>query len=200
MGWLPEPIQAYFVPVEGLSNFVFFPWIGLVFAGAFAGVLIDAVEPGEQERRLNVAAAGVGAALTAAGYAASFLPEQDATFWTTSWSFLVMRIGIGMMGIAAAYAWTAAAVRPGHWSPMARMGRSSLFIYWVHVEIVYGLISRPWHRGLPLPAVAIALAALTALMFSTTIVKERIERSFRLKPEVTGPPKRMSWLPRLGGR
>jgi uncharacterized membrane protein len=172
---LPDPIEAYFVPVEGLSNFVFFPWMGLVFAGAFAGVLIDAVATTHQERRLNIAFGAAGAALTAAGYAASYLPDQNATFWTTSWSFLVMRIGIGMIGIAAAYAWTAAALGAGRWSPLAQMGRASLFIYWIHVEIVYGLISRPWHRGLPLHAVGLALVALIALMLGCAVVKERVE-------------------------
>ena len=30
---------------------------------------------------------------------------------------------------------------------LVQLGRTSLFIYWIHVELVYGLISRPLHRG-----------------------------------------------------
>ena len=35
-----------------------------------------------------------------------------------------------------------------------QLGRTSLFIYWIHVELVYGLISLPLHRALSLPAAA----------------------------------------------
>ncbi len=38
---LPDPIEAYLRPVGGLSNFVFFPWAGFVFAGAIAGLILD---------------------------------------------------------------------------------------------------------------------------------------------------------------
>ena len=178
--WLPDPIEAYFVPVDGLSNFVFFPWIGLVFAGALVGVPIDAVATVDRERRVTAAVGVAGAVLTTVGYAASYLPEQQATFWTTSWSFLAMRIGIGMVGIAAAFAWIGAAIPPDRWSPLAQLGRASLVIYWIHVEIVYGLLSRPWHRGLPLPGVGVAFVVVVALMLLCAVVKERIESASAL--------------------
>ena len=38
---LPDPIEAYLRPAGGLSNFVFFPWAGFVFAGALAGLVLD---------------------------------------------------------------------------------------------------------------------------------------------------------------
>ena len=36
------------------------------------------------------------------------------------------------------------------WSPLQAFGRSSLFVYWIHVEMVYGLISLPLHGALSL--------------------------------------------------
>ena len=33
--------------------------------------------------------------------------------------------------------------------PLATLGRASLFIYWIHVELVYGYASWFWRRRLP---------------------------------------------------
>ena len=30
-----------------------------------------------------------------------------------------------------------------------QFGRASLFVYWVHVELVYGVLTAPIHRRLP---------------------------------------------------
>ena len=44
------------------------------------------------------------------------------------------------------------------WSPLRQLGRTSLFIYWIHVEMVYGLISLPLHHALTLRQTWFALA------------------------------------------
>src|SRR5688572_6418004 len=49
--FLPDPLEAYIVPVAGVSNFVLFPWIGLAFAGGVIGVLIDAAYEPDREKR-----------------------------------------------------------------------------------------------------------------------------------------------------
>ena len=54
------------------------------------------------------------------------------------------------------------------------MGRTSLFIYWIHVELVYGLISRPLHGALSLPAAWAAFAAFSLLMLWIAGAKERL--------------------------
>ena len=44
-------------------------------------------------------------------------------------------------------------------------GRTSLFVYWVHVELVYGALSFPLWKALELHGVLIAYALLTLFMF-----------------------------------
>ena len=44
--------------------------------------------------------------------------------------------------------------------PLAKLGRSSLFIYWIHVELVYGYASWIWRHRLPLWGTAIAFVAV----------------------------------------
>ena len=62
---------------------------------------------------------------------------------------------------------------PG-WSPLQQLGRTSLFIYWIHVEMVYGLISLPLHKGLSFGAACAGLVAFAAFMLVCSIVKERV--------------------------
>jgi hypothetical protein len=49
--------------------------------------------------------------------------------------------------------------------PLARLGRSSLFIYWIHVELVYGYASWGWRHRLPLWGTAIAFILFCMLMY-----------------------------------
>jgi uncharacterized membrane protein len=187
--FLPAPILAYIVPVAGLSNFVVFPWTALVLAGAFVGVLIDAAQTPPLDWRIHQRLAAGGAIVSIAAFAASFLPTPfpASYFWTTSPAYLFLRSGLATLGVAGAHAW----VR--HWggahrSLLAQLGRTSLFIYWIHVELVYGLISRPWHRGLDLQQAVAAYVAFCGLMLVCSIGKERIERDyFRPRMAIGGP-------------
>lgn len=178
---LPGPIEAYFRPVPGLTNFVFLPWAAFVFAGAALGVLIDLARDPAQERRLNVLFGLGGGALAAGAFALSYLPTPfgGSYFWTTSPAYFFLRVGLMTAAIAAAYAWE---FRPGgreKWSPVQQLGRTSLFIYWIHVEMVYGLISLPLHRALTLPQVAAAYAAFALFMLACSILKDRIVDAWR---------------------
>ena len=179
-GFLPAPLQAYIVPIDGLSNFVFFPWMALVFAGACVGVLIDAGQTPEIDRRLQRRLALGGALVSLAAFAASFLPSPfgPSYFWTTSPAYLFLRSGLTVLAVAGSYAWVWSWGEGPHWSPITQLGRTSLFIYWIHVELVYGLISRPLHRSLTLFEAAIGYLALCALMLWCSIAKERIARRF----------------------
>jgi fucose 4-O-acetylase-like acetyltransferase len=173
---LPDALEAYLRPVEGLTNFTFFPWAGFVFAGAILGVLLDRARPGDRERSLNVAFALGGAGLAAAAYGASFLPSPYARseYWTTSPAFFFLRLGLLTAAIAAAYAWGRRRGGQHRWSPVEQLGRTSFFIYWIHVEMVYGLISVAWHHRLTLPQVCAALAGFLVFMLCCSIWRDRV--------------------------
>ena len=187
---LPDPIEAYLVPVPDLSGFVFFPWVALVFAGACAGVLIDAARTARQEQRLNIAFAAGGMGLAAAAFALSYLPSPVAVsdFWTTSPAYLAIRTGIMVAGIAAAFAWTRAFVPRGTRSPLSQLGRTSLFIYWIHVELIYGLISLPLHRSLSLRQACLAYLLFSAGMLACSRAKDRLLERYGRRPVVIPRP------------
>jgi uncharacterized membrane protein len=176
LAWLPDPVEGYIRPIPGLTNFSLFPWAAFVPAGAVAGVLIDRARASVEEARLNAGFALGGALLASAAYAASFLPTPYARsdFWTSSPSFFLMRVGIMTVAIAVAYAWEQ---RPGagrRWSPMRLLGQTSLFIYWIHVEMVYGLISTPLHRALTLVQAWGALGLFCLFMLLCAAAKVRV--------------------------
>jgi uncharacterized membrane protein len=194
---VPDPIEAYIRPIAGLSNFVFFPWTAFVLVGAFIGVILDGTSSA-RESRANLAIFVAGAFVAGAAFAASYLPSPfpHSSFWHTSPSFFFIRAGLMTAAIGAAYAWQS---RPGgleKWSPIRQLGRSSLFIYWIHVEMVYGLISLPLHNALTLPQSLFLFVVFSCFMLGCAIAKDRVVASWK---EVQKVPRRFQMF-REGSR
>ncbi len=169
---LPDPLERYLRPAAGTTTFTLFPWAGFVLAGAAVGLWIDAIRAPREERRVNAALGAAGAALVAGGYAASLLPPiySETDFWTSSPTFFFIRLGLVIALIAAA-----CAVGLGRGpSPLAEFGRSSLFVYWIHVEMAYGVVSTPLHRRLPLEQAYTGFILLTLALFAVVKMKNRI--------------------------
>lgn len=177
---LPDPIEAYFRPSGGYSVFVLFPWSGFVAAGAALGVLLDESGKAEQERRLNRRLGVAGATVAVISYALSHLPSafQSSYFWTTSPAFFFLRSGLMMLAVAFAYAWLARRDEARR-SALVQLGRTSLFVYWIHVEMVYGLVSRPLHKALPLGAVWLAYGLFVVFMLGCSVAKDRAVTRWR---------------------
>jgi uncharacterized membrane protein len=175
---LPDTLEAYIRPIRGMANFSMFPWAGFLFAGGLVGmlgVLSEEAGAAKAERRLQLRLFAGGAVLALASYGASFLPSPytGSEFWGGSPAFFFLRVGIITAALAAAFAWTARGDE-AYWSPLQQFGRSSLFIYWIHVEMVYGLISEPLHKKLSFGAAGAALTGFAALMLLCAVVKERL--------------------------
>ena len=158
------------------ATLLFFPWAGFVFAGAVAGLLLDGARSPRQERAAHLGFALIGTGIAAAAYALSFRPTwyPQSHFWTTSPAFFFLRLGIMTAVLGFAYA---SELRPGgaqSWSPLRQLGRTSLFIYWIHVEMVYGLISLPLHKRLSWGQSWLALALLCLLMLLCSMAKDRV--------------------------
>ena len=75
------------------------------------------------------------------------------------------------MTVPVAYAWTAVRLPS---AALEYLGRASLFIYWIHVEIVYGVLTMPLHKRLPFEMALLAFALFTVLMFLVAKGKDRL--------------------------
>lgn len=182
VAWLPDPIEWYIRPLPRMSVFTFFPWVGYVCAGAVAGELLNMAANPAREWRINQWFFVAGMMLLLGGYGASWLPSVYpagySNFWTSSPTYYFMKIGIMLMLMAAIYLYIqrpfAAVPRNPAWSPMREFGRSSLFVYWIHVELAYGIFSYPLHRKLTIEWSFVAFLVFTALMFGATVLKTRL--------------------------
>jgi uncharacterized membrane protein len=186
---LPDPVEAYLRPAQNMTTFTLLPWAGFVFAGAAAGVWLDRARTARDERLVAIALGLGGLAAALGGYAASLLPPLYAAtdFWTSSPTFFFVRLGAVMALVPVAHAWNGMSGR----SWLCKFGRSSLFVYWIHVEMAYGVVSMALHRRLPLEQAYLGFILLSALLFGlvkikeharttkvTKVTKDRIEKSF----------------------
>jgi hypothetical protein len=131
---------------------------------------------------VQIGLAAAGAVLVAAGFYAASLPSiyRDSSFWTTSPAFFSIRVGVLMTALAAVY--FAERLSAG-WrippSALARFGRHSLFVYWIHVELVYGYATWAIHRRLPLWGAVGAYALFALLMYGAVVVRDRLVEHWR---------------------
>ncbi len=106
-------------------------------------------------------------------YWGSFLPSiyRDSSFWTTSPAFFFLRLGILIVSLPVAYAWNA--LWSGR-SVLQEFGRASLFVYWIHVELAYGVLSGPIHKSLTLGQAFVAYALFTIALFGAAKLKDSL--------------------------
>jgi uncharacterized membrane protein len=183
--------------LPGRTTFALFPWAAFVLGGAIAGELIHAARSAAEERRLQLGFLAAGLAGGAAAYALSYQPSiyPNASFWTSSPTFFFVRLGFNTFLLPVAWSiekfhefarrtWHTVFTEPDvPGRVIATLGRSSLFVYWVHVEMVYGVTGRPLRRMLPLEWSLLATVALCGLLYAIVRWKDRKMKTVRL----TGP-------------
>ena len=176
------PFGWYIKPVPKMSVFTFFPWMGFTFAGALVGEVLDGARTPSDEWRLNRWFVAGGAALVAGGYFADYLPSIYpaglSNFWTTSPTYFFVKLGIilAVLGVTYVYVQRPLSAEPGNptSSPMLEFGRSSLFVYWIHVEIAYGFVSRPLHGRLATWQSLLVVIMFAYALYRVAVFKERV--------------------------
>ena len=182
---LPIWWQWYIRPYGDYTTFTLFPWAGFVFAGAGCGVLLENASDGRTERRVLTAFAVAGAAVLVLGFATATRPSiyAQSSFWTSSPTYFAIRVGILMLGLAilAGHGRSDRARVAVSLSVLARLGRSSLFIYWIHVELVYGYATWPLRHRLPIWGTAVAFVLFSALMYGAVVARDRLVEAWRTR-------------------
>ncbi len=151
-----EPAFAESLPrwlamaVHGRQGSVFplFPYAALIFAGVLVSwEFLRFAERGNEARFMKLLAfSGVG--LVAAGYAWDAMPYQlypSYDFWFTSPAYVLIRLGILVLLLAGLWFFEAhVRHRERHdlWMPqwLITLGVESLFVYIVHLVILYGWV------------------------------------------------------------
>jgi len=179
--WLPWYLESYINGVHNLGVprpwlFPIFPWVAFAFAGLTFGFLIFSRWARAHETSAFVITGLTGAALALAGLWLDGRRTQMYAvydFWHTSPNFFLIRTGVVLGIVFLAYAWCRWGAALRGFSPMNEMGRTSLFVYWLHLEFVYGRFSILRKGGQSILAATGGILAICAAMTIVAAVRNR---------------------------
>lgn len=179
-GWvdeLPVWLQWYVRPAGEYTVFTLFPWAGFVFGGAASGALFGAVRDARSERRLQLGLLAAGVGLVGLGFYTASLPSlyRQSSFWTSSPTFFAIRAGLLILFLALLYALSVALRTTSvELATLRRLGRSSLLVYWIHVQLVYGWATLPLHHRLTVGRMLLACGLFTVAMYGLIPLRDRL--------------------------
>jgi uncharacterized membrane protein len=181
--WLPWPLESYINGVHVFSRpqpwlFPIFPWAAFAFVGLAVGfaLLSDWARRREAVAVTVVAAAGMAVAALAEWLDAG--PRQLYTvydFWHTSPNFFLMRVGVLLALLFGSYAWCRWGAGQWGFSPVIQLGQTSLLVYWVHIEFVYGRFSILPKRAMSIRAATLGLLAIFLAMLLLSLARTRLK-------------------------
>ncbi|MGH9547533.1 MAG: heparan-alpha-glucosaminide N-acetyltransferase domain-containing protein [Terriglobales bacterium] len=193
--WLPWPIESYIDGVHNLGQpqswlFPIFPWTAFAFAGLAIGFLLLS----DWARRWEAAVfAGAGAGGVGLIYLARWMdarPERVYAvydFWHTSPNFFLIRVGLLLTILAVIYAWCRWGAGQRGFSPLVQLGQTSLLVYWVHIEFVYGRLSLLPKRAVGIGAASLGLLTIFLGMLLLSILRIRWKERRRHGEQVSPP-------------
>lgn len=177
--WLPWEIESYLNGVHDLGVpqrwlFPIFPWAGFAFAGFAMGFVLFGDRVKTTGAKLVGAAMTVGAALIAMSWGLDSLPWRIYpvyNFWRTSPNFFWIRVGALLIILSLVYSWCRWGAGEWGFSPLAQMGKTSLLVYWVHIEFVYGRVSILPKRLQSIGMASLGLAAIFVAMVLLSMLR-----------------------------
>jgi uncharacterized membrane protein len=180
--WLPWPIESYLNGCHNLGApqpwlFPIFPWTAFAFAGLAAGfVLFGDWARAHTAQAITVSGAG-GAVLILIARSLDHSSLQVYSvydYWHTSPNFLMTRVGILLVIVFISYAWCRWGLGGWGFSPLIQLGRTSLLVYWVHIEFVYGRFSILPKRATGIRTASLGLLTVCMMMLALSLLRTRI--------------------------
>jgi uncharacterized membrane protein len=175
---LPWEIETYFNGVHTFKApqpwlFPMFPWIAFAFAGLAVGFFLfsDFAKQRQDSAFFALGGAGVAACLLAIAFDLGPVRIYSSSiydYWHTSPNFLLMRCGVLLIILFLSYAWCRWGFAQRGFSPIIQLGQTSLLVYWVHIEFVYGRLSflPKGNCGIALASLGLAIIFLAMLALS----------------------------------
>jgi uncharacterized membrane protein len=169
--WIPALVRGYIVP--DYHAFSFFPWAAYLVFGMSAGSLIRVMPQEATERAMQWAALAGGAVILACQYCSAlpFSIYTKSDYWLNSPAQVLTKLGVVLILIALAFLWTRYGSREDGWSWVRQFGTTSLLVYWVHIELVYGRWLWFWKNGLNVGQTVTAAVGVIVLMLALSTIK-----------------------------
>jgi len=158
--------------------FPLFPWTAFAFTGLAVGFLLLS----DWSRRNEAAAVALvgagGIALAALAWQLDAQPRRIYAvydFWHTSPNFFLIRVGILLVIVLGSYVWCRWGAGQWGFSPLIQLGQTSLLVYWVHIEFVYGRFSILPKRAMSITSATLGLATVFAAMLLLSLARTKLE-------------------------
>jgi uncharacterized membrane protein len=175
--FLPAPLTSYIGGQRPMSWFGLFPWAAWALVGLAIGhVWVRASREPRREALTYLATGAAGLALMAAvilirkwnPYVIRY--PNDVVQQMGPGTFFY-RLGLNLLFALVAYA--VARLEAGRFSIMRQFGRTSLLVYWIHVNLCYGLVSQRFHGALSMTQATIGFVLMTAAMLLVSLAKTK---------------------------
>ena len=166
---LPPLLRNYLVPDH--LFFGFFPWAAFVAFGMSAGSILRVLKPEEVPGAMQWFGWG-GVALAFGAWSMSGINPSiygNVDFWLNSPVLVFIKTGVILMLIAFAWVWNLQLAQS--WSWVRQFGLTSLLVYWVHIELVYGNLTGLLKESLGVGQTVIAAMFTILLMFGLSLLR-----------------------------
>ncbi len=164
-GVVPGPVLHYFVPDH--LHFGIFPWASFVAYGLAVGSILRKLRPTDVTAAMMWFGWG-GLAIAFGAWSMSQMSltiYPNADFWFDGPALIFIKAGTVLMLMAFAYVWNLG-MSATRWNWVRQFGTSSLFVYWVHVELVYGKWLWFFKENLPVATTAVMAVAVILFMLA----------------------------------
>jgi len=182
--FIPRPLSSYLGGERPMAWFPLFPWAAWPLVGVAVGHLwVRQARHGKRREALVFIATGI------AGFALIY--GVNFVRWLNPYiihypSYMVQQMGpgsfiyrLGMLGPLATLAFVVSWLVGKRFSVMRQLGRTSLLVYWIHVDLCYGMVSGRLHGKLGMGWATVGLVSMTALMLAISIFKTRYFEAWR---------------------
>lgn len=192
--WLPWPLESYVNGVHNLGEpqawlFPIFPWSAFAFVGLAVGFALQSERIHEHETPAFLLTVVAGGVLIEG---ARWLDSQPLTlysnydFWHTSPNFFLIRVGLLLVILSSSYAWCRWGLGQWGFSPMIQLGQTSLLVYWVHIELVYGRFSILTKHAQSIRGASAGLLMIFLMMLGLSLMRTKLKGS--------GLVERLGWV------
>jgi uncharacterized membrane protein len=175
--WIPFWLSSYVGGQRPDSWFPIFPWAAWPLVGVALGHLWVRASRDRRRQWWAFAATGVaGFLLIQAVRAVRAIDPQIIRYP----SELVQQMGpgsffyrLGMNGVIALLGWIVVRFLGNRFSILRQFGRTSLLVYWIHIDLCYGLIAHKLglYGRLSMRGATLGLAVMVMLMLGVSLAK-----------------------------
>lgn len=169
---VPWLVRNYLAP--DYRSFGFFPWAAYLAFGVSGGSLIRSIPSEAVDRTMQWVALAGGAAILVCHYLDTlpYTLYTKSEYWLNSPLQILTKQGVTLLILSASFVWTRYASGLG-WSWIRQFGTTSLLVYWVHIELVYGRGLFFLKNNLNEVQTIVAAVFVILLMLAISVIKTR---------------------------